>query len=168
MSYNLFVYHINEDDAKKCTARKLAKFGLVKIIKNEKILPKNAILLSPVSKKAISREDAVIKNIVAVDCSWKNADDFFSNFRHKMHERALPYLIPANPVNYGKPFKLSTAEALASVLYIFGERNKAEEILGKFKWGLHFLELNKMPLEDYRKAENSAQVIKAMKEYIEM
>lgn len=168
MVYNLFVYHINEDDARKCTAKKLARFGLVKIIKNERMLPKNAILLNPMSKKAISREDAIIKNIVAVDCSWKNADEFFLNFNHEMYERALPYLIPANPVNYGKPFKLSTAEALASTLYIFGEINKAEEILSKFKWGLHFLELNKMPLEDYRKAENSNQVIKAMKEYIEV
>lgn len=168
MDYNLIVYHTGDDDAKKCTAKKLARFGLVKIIKNERMLPKNAILLSPLSKKAVSREDAKIKNIVAVDCSWKKADEFFLNFKSKMHERALPYLIPANPVNYGKPFKLSTAEALASVLYIFGEKNKAEEILSKFKWGLHFLKLNETPLRDYRKAENSADVIKAMKEYIDI
>lgn len=168
MDYNLIVYHAGEDDAKKCTAKKLAKFGLVKIIKNERLLPKNAILLNPLSKKTISREDAGTKNIVAVDCSWKKVDEFFLNFKSKMQDRALPYLIPANPVNYGKPFMLSTAEALASVMYIFGEKNRAEEILSKFKWGLHFLELNEMPLKDYRKAENSAEIMEAMKEYIDI
>lgn len=166
MGYNLYVYHLNEDNSKKCTAKKLAKFNLVKLVKTSKLLPKEAILLNPSSKKVLSKEDKNIKNIVAIDCSWKNVDNFFMNFKHKMHSRALPYLIAANPTNYGKPFMLSTAEALSTALYIFDEEEHAKILLSKFKWGLHFLQLNKMPLEDYRKAKNSKEVIEAMREYL--
>jgi pre-rRNA-processing protein TSR3 len=166
ISYALYVYDLEEDNAKKCTAKKLAKFGMVKIVKNAKLLPKKAILLSPISEKAISIEDSDIKNIVAIDCSWKKAEDFFHRFKHRMKERALPYLVAANPTNYGKPFKLSTVEAMAAALYILGEESHARELLNKFKWGKHFLELNKMPLEDYKNAKNSREVIEAMKAYI--
>jgi pre-rRNA-processing protein TSR3 len=76
-------------------------------------------------------------------------------------------MLAANPVNYGKPFKLTTLEAFAATLYIFGYIDQARELLQLYKWGPHFLELNKEPLEDYRKAENSKEVIKAMKRYIE-
>ena len=166
VDYKLYIYDLNEDDAKKCTAKKLAKFGMVKIIRKARELPSNALLLSPLAKKALSPEDASIKNIVAVDCSWRNADDFFRKFNHRMKERALPYLVAANPTNYGRPYKLSTAEALAAALYIFGDVEMAKQLMSKFKWGEHFLELNKMPLDDYRKARNSKEVIEAMKEYI--
>lgn len=163
--YKLYVYDMNEDNAKKCTAKKLAKFGLVKIVKSTKLLPNKSILLSPISKKALSSEDSNIKNIVAIDCSWKNADEFFNKFKHKMQDRALPYLVAANPTNYGKPFMLSTVEAFAATLYIFGNEEEAKNLLGKFKWGLGFLELNKLPLEDYKNAKNSKEVIEAMKNY---
>jgi len=164
--YNLYVYRIDEDDAKKCTAKKLAKFGLVKIIKNRKYLPKKAILLNPIAKKTLSKEDRHITNIVAIDCSWKNADEFFKNFKHKMLSRCLPYLIAVNPTNYGKPFMLSTVEALSAALYIFGNEEQAKQLLSKFKWGLGFLKLNKMPLEDYKEAKNSEEVIEVMREYM--
>ena len=167
MKYNLIVYHLAQDDAKKCTAKKLAKFGIAKIVKSIKALPRKAILLNPGAKKALSMEDKKIKNIVAIDCSWEKVDEVFQKLQMKMASRALPYLLAANPVNYGKPFKLSTAEAFASALYILNDVEGAYEIMNKFKWGLHFLELNKEPLEDYRKAETSEEVISIMKEYIQ-
>ena len=80
--------------------------------------------------------------------------------------RALPFLVAANPVNYGKPFKLTTLEAFASALYIIGEKEHAKDILNIYKWAPHFLELNYQPLEEYRKAKNSQEVIKIMNEYI--
>ncbi|MEM2582892.1 MAG: DUF367 family protein [Candidatus Thermoplasmatota archaeon] len=165
MKYNLYVYHLNDDDPKKCTAKKLARFGLVKIVKNLRNLPYNSILLNPFSEKSLSREDSKFRNIIAIDCSWKNVESIFQKIRCANH-RALPYLLAANPVNYGKASMLSTAEALASALFIFGEEEHAKLLLSKFKWGLNFLELNRSPIEDYRKANNSREVIEMMNRYL--
>lgn len=165
----LVVYHANEDDPKKCSARKLHKFGFVKLETNIRRVPKNAILLNPFAEKSLSKEDLNIaeKNgILAVDCSWKNAESSFDYLDKKNHSRALPFVVAANPVNYGKSFKLTTLEAFATSLYIFGKIDRASELLDLYKWGPHFLILNKGPLEEYRKAENSKEIIEVMKQYI--
>ena len=165
----LIVYHTNEDDPKKCSAKKLQKFGYAKLETNINKIPKGAIVLSPFAKKSISIEDLQIASkygIIAVDCSWKNAENCFNLLDIKNYSRALPFLVAANPVNFGKAFKLSTIEAFAAVLYIFGEVDYAREILNLYKWGPHFLVLNKEPLERYRKAKNSNEIIEIMKQYI--
>jgi pre-rRNA-processing protein TSR3 len=165
----LFVYHANEDDPKKCSAKKLHKFGFVKLETNIRKLPKDMILLNPFAEKSFSKEDLKIagKNgILAVDCSWKNAERSFDYLDKRNHSRGLPFLVASNPVNYGKPFKLTTLEAFAASLYILGETERANEILNIYKWGPYFLELNKEPLEDYRRASNSKEVIEMMKQYI--
>jgi pre-rRNA-processing protein TSR3 len=165
----LIVYHTNEDDPKKCSARKLHKFGFAKLERNLKKIPKGAIILSPFAEKSISKEDldsARNYGIVAVDCSWKTAENCFNHLDEKYNSRALPFVVAANPVNYGKPFKLSTLEAFATVLYILDEIKQAKEILDLYKWGPHFLILNKQPLEDYRQAKNSSEIIKIIKNYI--
>ena len=165
----LIVYHADEDDPKKCSAKKLHKFGFVKLETKIRKTPRDAILLNPFAEKSLSKEDLKIaeKNgILAVDCSWKNAEKSFDFLDKRCNSRALPYVVAANPVNYGKPFKLTTLEAFAAALYILSNIDKAEEILNLYKWGPNFLVLNKEPLEDYRKAENSTEIIKIMKHYI--
>jgi len=99
----LFVYHANEDDPKKCSAKKMYKFGFVKLEKNIKKVPSKTILLNPFAKKSLSREDfkiAIGNGILAVDCSWKNAERSFDYLDKKNYSRALPFLVAANPVNY--------------------------------------------------------------------
>jgi pre-rRNA-processing protein TSR3 len=156
----LIVMDLGEDDPKKCTAKRLSKFNLVKLVDNMHIIPKNAIILSPLSKKVISREDReqIRKyGLVAIDGSWKNIDRIFERVNGNL--RALPYLVAANSVNYGKPYILSTAEALAAALTIIGEEEQALQILNKFKWGKTFLILNKLLLEEYKNCSSSIEII---------
>jgi pre-rRNA-processing protein TSR3 len=68
-------------------------------------------------------------------------------------------------VNYGKARKLSTVEALASALYILGEAEHAQKLLGKFKWGPAFSDLNKDLLESYSKASTEKEIISTQNEY---
>ena len=165
----LVVYHANQDDPKKCTAKKLHRFGFAMLQKNVRRLPYHAILLDPFAEKSLSREDVAIAQnhgLVALDCSWKTAEQMFQSLETRMTPRALPFLLAANPVNYGKPYQLSTLEAFAAALYILDEVAQATAILGIYTWGHRFLELNKEPLEEYRQARSSAEVIQIMNKYI--
>ncbi len=165
----LFVYHSNEDDPRKCSARKLAKFGYAKLETNIKKVPKDMILLNPFAKKSLSPEDKKIaykSGILGLDCSWKNAETSFDFLLKKNHSRALPFVVAVNPVNYGKAFKLTTLEAFSAALYILGNTEQAERILALYKWAPHFLTMNKEPLEGYKNAKNSKEIIEIMNQYI--
>ena len=164
----LIIYHANEDDPKKCSAKKMYKFNFANLTNNIKKIPKNTILLNPFAEKSLSQEDVLIaeKNgIVAIDCSWKNAENSFEYLDKRNYSRALPYLIAVNPINYGKILKLTTLEAFAAALYILDDIDSAKKILNIYKWGPQFIEYNKEPLEDYRKAKNSREIIEYMNQY---
>lgn len=152
MEFIPLIIHKNEDDPKKCTARKLKRFGLAKFIP---FIPKDVLILYPSSKIRISRADTAYRNILAIDVSWENINNYKFNDEQT---RSLPYLLAANPVNYGKPFKLSTVEALAAAYYIMGFKDISIKLLEKFSWGLNFIKLNENPLEDYSKAKNSEEI----------
>ncbi len=165
----LFVYHANQCNPKRCTGRKLAKLKEVSLLKNFRQIPYSCIILNPTATKAISREDAEdVKRhgIAVVDCSWEKAEELLFKFRNKGKSRALPYLVAVNPTNYGKPFKLSTVEAFSAALFILGYDAQAKNILQKFKWGPHFLKVNRIPLEEYSKAKSSIEVVEAQSEFI--
>ena len=80
--------------------------------------------------------------------------------------RALPYMLAANPINWGKAMMLSTAEALAASAYIMGEKEQAQTLMSKFIWGPTFLTMNKNPLDDYAAAKTSRGVVEAMHQYL--
>jgi len=164
----LFVYDERDCDPKKCTARKMVKFKLVNEVASFRSIPYGSIVLTPFAEKAISREDkdrAHKHGIVVLDLSWRNIDNL-PEFPNHLAQRALPYLLAANPVNWGKPMKLSSVEALAASLFILGEKKHAEDILSKFTWGMNFIDLNKEPLERYSKAKTSAEVVEIQREYV--
>lgn len=162
MSIPIFIYHVPEDNPKRNTARRLARFRLATLETKIKKVPRSGILLSPLSPQALSRADGVVARagfLVALDCSWAEAEKDFERPPWGLMGRALPFLVAANPVNYGKPFRLSTAEALSAALFILGEEEQARQLMSKFKWGEGFLKLNAEPLREYASASNSREVI---------
>jgi pre-rRNA-processing protein TSR3 len=168
---SLFVYKMDDDDPKKCTARKMKKFEMAHLVTRMDELPRGALLLDPYAEKAVSKEDLGISEehgIVALDCSWENAEEIFKKAvdRRKLTPRALPFLLAVNPVNYGKPFRLSTLEAFAATLYILGWEEEAERLLGLYTWGQHFIPTNKEPLTDYAKARTSKEVSEAQNNFV--
>jgi pre-rRNA-processing protein TSR3 len=126
------------------------------------------VILNPFTPKAFSPADQKqLKRggLAALDCSWVHAKEVF-DLSSYWAPRCLPYLVAANPVNYGVPTKLSTVEALAAALYIADFREQATELLSKFKWGLQFVTLNEELLEGYAQAKDSAGVVEVQKAYI--
>lgn len=149
----LYSYHADQCDPKKCTSKKLARFGFLKILKSLKAIPYRSIVLDPTSDILLVPEDEKYLNrgLVVLDYSWKRIKRFPTLSGRQ--RRALPYLIAANPVNYGKPELLSSVEALAAALYILDREEDSIKLLSKFKWGLAFLALNKELLKEYLKAK---------------
>ena len=122
--------------------------------------------MTPEADRALSPADAARaerRGLAIVDVSWKRGK--FPSVPQAV-ARALPYLLAANPVNYGKPFVLSSVEALAAALVIFGHADEARAILSKFTWGAQFLALNREPLDAYATASDSAGVVRAQSDFI--
>ena len=166
----LYAYHAGQCDPKKCTSRKLERHGLLTFVPRASSLPTGTVLLTPQAERALSRADAPRAErhgLSILDVSWKQAErrGTFPSVP-RATSRALPYLLAANPVNYGKPFVLSSAEALAAALVIFRRDAEAAEVLSKFAWGGQFLALNREPLEAFAAAEDSAGVVAAQAEFV--
>jgi len=163
------VYHAKQCDPRKCSTLKLKRFGMVRVVHRVKFLPKGAVVLNPFSEKAFSsadRERIEHRGLAAIDCSWIHADEVFE-LHTRGASRCLPYLIAANPVNYGIPTKLSTVEALAAALYITGFKREAEKLLSIFKWGVQFIRLNQKFLDNYADARDSSEVVELQKKFME-
>ena len=75
-------------------------------------------------------------------------------------------MVAANPVNYGKPWKLSCAEAIAASLYIVGFKEEAKDLMTRFKWGSSFFQLNEYLLEGYSNCEDGSQVVQFQNDYL--
>jgi pre-rRNA-processing protein TSR3 len=154
----LFAYRDNTCDPRKCTVRKLERAGLIRIVTRISAIPRNSLLLDPTAERALSPADRGVKSITVLDCSWEVLNTgAVSSWRIR---RALPYLVAANPVNFGRPCMLSSVEALAAALWILSEEEEAREVLAKVNWGIRFLEVNKEPLGLYAKALDSTEVVK--------
>ena len=155
--------HLDQDDPRKCTARKLERRGLIQCKTRITTAAKKGILLDPLSKTLLCPIDVdSIRNgtLVALDCSWKKIKDSITIISKttRLKSRILPILLAGNPVSWGKRGRMSTAEALSASLYIIGHRDQAISLLRPFKFGDAFLDLNRELLEAYSSCHDEAEV----------
>ena len=149
---------LRQDDPAKCTAAKLAKFQLVEPVRHSN---RSSIVLDPFANIVLSASDRDLADAVcAIDCSWERIEESkkMMRFSSAGTHRRLPAMLAANPINYAKMNKLSSAEALAGALYILGDQDTARKMMDKFKWGHTFLELNANLLMDYAIAQTKEQI----------
>ena len=161
----LYAYRDNTCDPKKCSVKRLEKAGILTIVPKIRGIPKGSLLLDPTVPQALSPADKpLLRSLAVLDCSWAVLEtQAIKNWRFK---RALPLLFAANPVNYGKPCVLSSLEALSAALYIMNEVEQAMIVLSKISWGIRFYELNAEPLNLYKDARDSAEIIEIQSGYL--
>lgn len=170
----LHVIHLEQDDPKKCTARKMHLNGLVKLHLTTSGAPRRGYILDPQSTTILGPEDRGLismgGSMVVLDCSWKRIDESLEeiNGRTRLEGRILPALIAANPVSWGRLGRLSSAEALGAALVILGHSEQAKKILEPFQFGEHFLDLNRIPLEAYASAETREEIGIIQSEFFEV
>ena len=155
--------HLDQDDPKKCTARKLERRGLIRCKTRISSAAKKGILLDPLSNTILSPNDADLireGSLVALDCSWKKIQESIRiiSITTRLESRILPILLAGNPVSWGKRGRMSTAEALSASLYIMGHKDQAVSLLRPFKFGDAFLDLNGELLEAYSSCNSQAEV----------
>lgn len=120
--------------------------------------PQGTQVVSPADREIVEEN-----GIAVVECSWVRLEEIPWRKIKSPHERvrecgdlsfyapngipillyAVPYLIAGNPVNYGKPWRLNCAEALAATFDIIGFPQYAHAVMAHFTWGDSFWNLNK-------------------------
>ncbi|KAJ1310958.1 hypothetical protein OPQ81_009469 [Rhizoctonia solani] len=146
-------------DPKRCSGKKLARLGLIADLRVGQrfrgivVTPKGTLPVSPADRDIVAQA-----GVAVVECSWARLDDVpFAKLRSP-NERLLPYLVAANPVNYGKPWRLNCVEALAAAFYIVGLGEYAEVLLSKFSWGHSFWKVNGGMLKRYQECKDAAEI----------
>lgn len=167
-NFPVAMWDLNHCDPKKCSGRKLLRHGLIKNLKLGNRFP--GLVLTPVGVNCVSpldREIVETSGLAVVDCSWARIDETPFNRMKSPHPRLLPFLVAANPINFGKPCKLSCVEAIAATLMITGLKDEAKFYLSKFSWGHSFLELNEELLELYSNCKSSKEILEVQQQYLE-
>jgi pre-rRNA-processing protein TSR3 len=155
-------WDFNHCDSKRCSGKRLMHFGLMRELAiGQKFA---GVVISPNAKKVVSPADRELLEqygAAVVECSWVRVKEVPWTRIGGKCERLLPYLVAANPVNYGRPWRLNCVEALAACFMICGKREWAEVALQHFPYGKPFLEINSQLFERYARCEDEEGVKKA-------
>lgn len=154
-------------DPKRCSGRKLCR---IKMIEEFRVGHKfRGVILTPSGTRVISPADREIVQqggLAVVDCSWAELDKVPFSKLPRGNERLLPFLVAANTVNYGKPYKLNCAEALIAGLLICGFPEDARKIMAKFSYGDEFYRLNEGLWDAYAACKDGEEVLKVQQSYL--
>ena len=164
MALGVFALEMGQDDPTKCTARKMINMDLAGGVSRKFHASDKVVVLNPFATRVLSPPDKGAKAVLAVDCSWNQAEEVFFRKLGGKHRR-LPILLAANPTNYARASMLSSLEAVAATMYVLGEVDEASSYLNIYKWGPTFLTLNQEPLEAYRRSRTEGAVLRAEREY---
>lgn len=161
----LRMWDFNQCDPKRCTGARLVQRGHLTRMKLSQ--PFRGLVLSAGGETAVSPADAGLLETIGlsvIDCSWARLAEIprMKAGRHRL----LPFLVAANTVNYGRPSKLSCAEAVAATLYICGQQEASVAILQEFSWGMEFLRLNQELLDMYASCTDSQDVVDKQNEWL--
>lgn len=167
-SFKAAAWDLNHCDAKRCSGKRLMRLGLMRELhvgqKHQGLVisPKGKQLCSPADRDILEQYGAAV-----VEASWNRIEEVPFNRIGGPNPRLLPYLIAANPTNYGKPWRLNCVEALAATFAICGHLDWAEEILGTFSYGQSFLDINEEVLKRYAEAGDEEGVKKAEEDWLQ-
>ncbi|KAG8529148.1 uncharacterized protein KY384_005783 [Bacidia gigantensis] len=154
-------------DPKRCSGKRLMHFGLMRELPVGKKFP--GVVITPTAKEVISPTDNDLLEqygAAVVECSWVRVAEIPKGKIGGKCERLLPYLVAANSVNYGRPWRLNCAEALAACFYICGHEDWAHEVVAHFSYGETFLQINSQLLKRYAACSNAAEVKKAEENWL--
>ena len=149
----ILVYDKDQCDPKKCTAKRMEKFGLAREVRLDRI-PRGALVLDPTADTMLSPADAKHAHLglVVLDLTWT-------------HISELPRIRAARG-RWGKPWRLNSAEAVLASLIIMGMDEQAELFMGRFNWAPELVTLNKALFDEYRTAADSDEVRSMSDSYV--
>lgn len=165
----LVLFEFGQNDPKMDSGVRLCRFGLAKSLRPQAGF--QGIVLSTMTQIPVSAEDREVietSGLAGVNCSWNRLNEIsWGKLPRKPQHRILPFLVAANSVNYGRPNKLNTAEAMAAALIIVGMRSEAQKLLDAFSWGEEFLRLNEEAFTVYSQAKNARDLRQAEAQLLE-
>jgi pre-rRNA-processing protein TSR3 len=158
-SFKAACWDLGHCDPKRCSGKKLMKLGLMRELHVGQ--KHSGVIISPNAKQTISPADRELMEqygAAVVECSWARVKEVPWPKIGGKCERLLPYLVAANSVNYGKPWRLNCVEALGAAFYICGHPEWAEEVLSHFSYGMAFLEINSSILKRYAACKDEEDI----------
>ncbi|KAK4098097.1 DUF367-domain-containing protein [Parathielavia hyrcaniae] len=167
-SFKAACWDLGHCDPKRCSGKRLLKLGLMRELHLGQRHP--GVIITPNGKQTLSPADAPLlaqHGAAVVECSWARTKEVQWAKVGGRCERLLPYLVAANTVNYGKPWRLNCVEALAAAFAICGHLDWAAQVLAPFSYGSAFLEINASLLRKYAACADEAGVKRAEREWME-